>query len=150
FYAAEELDEAFEVHRFLKDVLHDFVDEGVVRDLDVADDGFEAGCGLREDGGHEVFGAGALDLRGDALAFGEAKELEAASSGPAPAVFEDGRRDGGLLEEFFGGLFGEEVEDVGEREAVLFGEGDVDAVIGRGGLEFEVEAAAETFAEGEA
>jgi len=25
FYAAEEFDEAFEVHRFLKDVLHDFV-----------------------------------------------------------------------------------------------------------------------------
>ena len=38
FYAAEKFDEAFEVHCFLKDVLHDFVDEGVVGDLDVAED----------------------------------------------------------------------------------------------------------------
>ena len=44
----------------------------------------------------------------------------------------------------------EEVEDVGEREAVLLGEGDVDAVVGGGGLEFEVEAAAEALAEGQA
>ena len=47
-------------------------------------------------------------------------------------------------------MFGEEVEDVGEGEAVLLGEGDVDAVVGGGGLELEVEAAAEAFAEGEA
>src|ERR1700751_943688 len=122
FYTAEEIDEAFEVHGFLKDVLHDFVDEGMVGDLDVADDGLEAGCGRGEDGGHKVFGTGTLDLRGDALAFGEAKKLQAASGGPAPAVFEDGRCYGGLLEEFLCGLFGEEVEDVGEGEAVLLGE----------------------------
>ena len=148
--AAEDFDEAFEVHRFLQDVLHDFVDEGVVGDLDVADDGLEAGGGLREDAGHEVFGAGALDLRGDALAFGEAQELEAAAGGPAPAGFEDGRGDGGLFEEFLCGVLGEELEDVGEGEAVLLGEGDVDAVVGGGGLQLEVEAAAEAFAEGEA
>ena len=68
FDAAEDFDEAFEVHRFLEDVLHDFVDERVVGDLDVADDGLEAGGGLGEDAGEEVFGAGALDLRGDAFA----------------------------------------------------------------------------------
>ena len=61
-----------------------------------------------------------------------------------------GDGDGGLFEEFFGGVFGEELEDVGEREAVLLGEGDVDAVVGGGGLQFEVEAAAEAFAECEA
>jgi len=70
------------------------------RDLNVADDGLETGGGLGEDRGHEVFGASALDLRGDAFAFGEAEELQAASGGPAPAVFEDGRGDGGLFEEF--------------------------------------------------
>ena len=148
--AAEDFDEAFEVHRLLQDVLHDLVDEGMVGDLDVADDGLEAGGGLGEDAGHEVFGAGALDLRGDALAFGQAQELQAAAGGPAPAVFEDGAGDGGLLEELFGGVLGEELEDVGEREAVLLGEGDVDAVVGGGGLQLEVEAAAEAFAQREA
>ena len=42
------------------------------------------------------------------------------------------------------------LEDVGEREAVLLGEGDVDAVVGGGGLQLEVEAAAEALAQGEA
>ena len=43
-------------------------------------------------------------------------------------------------------MLGEELEDVGEGEAVLLGEGDVDAVVGGGGLQLEVEAAAEAFA----
>jgi hypothetical protein len=42
------------------------------------------------------------------------------------------------------------VEDVGQGEAVLLGEGDVDAVVGGGSLQLEVEASAEAFAEGEA
>ena len=44
----------------------------------------------------------------------------------------------------------EEVEDIGEGEAVLLGERDVDAVVGGGGLQFEVERAAETLAQGQA
>ncbi len=79
-------------------------------------------------------GAGALDLGGHALALLHAQELEAAAGGPAPAVLEEGRGDRGLLEELAGGEGGEEVEDVGEREAVLLGQGDVDAVVGGGGL----------------
>ena len=55
-----------------------------------------------------------------------------------------------MLEEFAGGEGGEEVEDVGEGKAVLLGEGDVDAVVGGRGLEFEVEAPAEALAQGEA
>ena len=41
------------------------------------------------------------------------------------------------------GVLGEELEDVGQGEAVLLGERDVDAVVGGGGLQLEVEAAAE-------
>ncbi len=55
-----------------------------------------------------------------------------------------------MLEELLGGVLGEELEDVGEREAVLLGEGDVDAVVGGGGLQLEVEAAAEALAQREA
>ena len=66
-----------------KDVLHDFVDEGVGGNLNVADDGLEAGGGLGEDRGKEVFGAGALDLRGDAFAFRHAKELQASARRPS-------------------------------------------------------------------
>ena len=52
----------------------------------------------------------------------------------------------GLFEELLCGVFGEELEDVSKREAVLFGERDVDAVIGGSGLQFEVEPSAEAFA----
>ena len=121
---------------------------GMIGDLDVAGHGLGAGGGVGEDAGEEVVGARALDLRGDAFALGHAEELEAAAGGPTPAVLEERRGNAGLLEEVAGGELGEEVEDVGEREAVLLGEGDVDAVVGCGGLELEVEASAEALAEG--
>ena len=148
--AAQDLVEAVEVHGLLQDVLHHLVDQRVIGDLDVADDGLEAGGGLGEDAGEQIVRAGALDLRRDALALGHAQQLQRAVGGPAPARLEDGRGDGGLFEELLRGVLGEEVEDVGEREAVLLGERDVDAVVGGGGLELEVEAAAEALAQREA
>ncbi len=148
--AAEDLVEAVDVHGFGEGVAHDLADERVVGNLNIADDGLEAGGGLGEDVGEEIVGAGALDLRSDALALLHAKKLQGAAGGPAPAVLEDGRGDGGLFEEIARGVFGEELKDIGEREAVLLGERDVDAVVGGGGLELEVEAAAEAFAQSEA
>ena len=148
--AAEDLFEPSISMASVRTSLHDLVDEWMIRG---------SGCRQRwsrsrrrpgEDVGEKVFRAGALDLRGDALALGVADELEGAGGGPTPAVFEDGRGDGGLFEEFLGGVLGEELEDVGEGEGVLLGEGDVDAVVGGGGLELEVEATAEALAEGEA
>src|SRR5487761_1281024 len=103
------------------------------RNLDVANDGFKASGGLREDIGEEIFGARALDLRCDALAFGEAKQLQTASGGPTPTGFEDGRRDGGLFEQFLYGLLRKKLENVGERKTMLLGERNIDAIIGRGG-----------------
>ena len=55
-----------------------------------------------------------------------------------------------MFQQLFRGVLGEEVKDVSQGEAVLLGEGDVDAVVGGGGLELEVEAATEAFAESEA
>ena len=41
----------------------------------------------------------------------------------------------------------QEIEDVRERKAVLLGERDVEAVVGSGSLQLEIEAAAETLAQ---
>ena len=49
--AAQDLVEAFEVHGFLEYVLHHLVDQRVVGNLDVADDGLEAGRRLGKDAG---------------------------------------------------------------------------------------------------
>lgn len=55
----------------------------------------------------------------------------------------------GLLQQLFRGEVGQVVKDVGEREAVLFGEADVNAVVGGGGLQLIVKPAAKTLAQGE-
>ena len=54
-----------------------------------------------------------------------------------------------MFQKLFGGVFGEELEDVGKGEAVLLGKGDVDAVVGGSGLQLEVEASAEALTQGE-
>ena len=93
FDSAEDFDQAFEIHRFLEDVFHHLVHEGMAGDLNIALDGLEAGGCLWEDGGHEVVGTGPLNLRGNAFAFGHAQQLQTTRGGPAPAVFEDWRSD---------------------------------------------------------
>ena len=87
---------------------------------------------------------------GNFLAVLKAEQGERAVGVPAEAGGEDGRAgEDGLLKDVFDGFGLEEVEDIGEREAVLLGEGDVDAVVGGGGLQLEVEAAAEALAQGQ-
>ena len=41
----------------------------------------------------------------------------------------------------------EELKNISQRETVLLGEGDVQTVIGRGGLQFEIKSAAEALAQ---
>src|ERR1700757_2830451 len=118
--------------------------------FDVAFDVLEAGGGLREDAGEQVFAAGALDLGRDLLAFLKPQKLQTASGVPAEAGFEDRRGKRRLLEQLSDGVGGEELEDVGEGEGVLLGERDVEAVVGGGGLQLEVEAAAEALAQRQA
>lgn len=149
--AFEDTAQAVDVHGLVHYVLHYFFDERVIGNLDVAFDVFKAGGDVGEDGGKEIVGAHALDLRRNLLAVLETEESEGAIGVPSEARGKDrGAGEHGLLEDLFDGLGLEEVEDIGEREAVLFGESDVDAVVGGRGLQLEVEAAAEALAESEA
>ena len=148
--SCEDLAKAVDVHGLVHDVFHHLFDEGVVGDLDVALDVFKAGGYVGEDGGEKIVAPHALNLRRNFLAVLKAEKGEGAVGVPAEAGGEDGRAgEYGLLKDVFDGLGLEEVEDIGEREAVLLGERDADAIIGGRGLELEVEAAAEAFAKGE-
>jgi hypothetical protein len=132
-------------------VLHHFFDQRMIGNFDVALNIFLAGSDVREDGGEEIIGAHALDLGRYLFAVLKAEEGEGAIGVPTEAGGEDGRAgEHGLLENIFNRFRLEEVEDVGEREAVLLGQGDADSIVGGGGLQFEVEAAAEPFAESQA
>jgi len=149
--AFEDVAQAVDVHGLIHYVLHYFFDERVIGNLDVAFDVFKAGGYVGENGGEKIVAAHALNLRGDLLAVLETEESEGAVGAPAEAGGEDGGAgEHGLLKDFLDCLGLEEVENIGEREAVLFGESDVDAIVGGRGLQFEVEAAAEAFAEGKA
>src|SRR5205814_5921998 len=77
----------------------------------------------------------------------EPQQLQAAIRRPAPARLEDWRRQRSLLKKVLGRDFCQKVEYVRQRKAVLLGQRYVDAVIGRGRLQFEIEAAAEALAQ---
>ena len=81
--AAQDLQQAVDVHRFGERVFHHLAHERVVGDFDVAGHGLGAGRGVREDAGEEIVGARALDLRSDALALLHAQQLEASGRRPS-------------------------------------------------------------------
>ena len=103
-----------------------------------------------KNGGEQIVGAHALDLRRNFLAALKTKQRKRAAGVPAPARGEKRRGEHGLFEHVAHGLRVREIGNVGEREAVLLAERDVEAVVGGGGLQFEIEGAAEALAQREA
>src|SRR5262245_44622153 len=102
-----------------------------------------AGGDVREDRCQQIGGASALNLQGNLLAVPIAQQSQRPIGIPAPASFEQGRQQRGLLQDFFDRVFVQEIEDVSQREAVLLGQRNVDSVVGGCGLQFEVEGDAE-------
>ena len=66
---------------------------------------------------------------------------------PAPASAEDRRSERGLLKNAPNGFRSQKVKDIGERKTVLLAQRDVQAVLGRRGLQFKVEGTAKPLAE---
>lgn len=138
------------VHGFMKAVGDGFPDEGMIGDANGAGEILGAGDLIGENGGEEVGGAHALDGWGDLAATGEAGKGESAGGIPAPAGGEERSGEKSLREDVFESIGAEEFEDEFEGEGMPVAERDDDAVVGGGGLQFEVEGAAEALAEGEA
>ena len=141
---------AVDVHRFRERVVHHFAHQRMVGNLDVASHRLRAGGGVREDAGEKIIRACALDSAARRAC--PSACAAAAASGP-PAQRQRFLKSGEGMQACSSrsrrSELGQEVKDVGEREAVLLGERDVDAVVGGGGLQLEVEAAAEAFAQRE-
>jgi hypothetical protein len=81
---------------------------------------------------------------------GIARNRQRARRVPAPARGEHGGGQQRLREHFFDSRRPQEFEHDFERERVLLAQRDEDAVVGGGGLQFEIEAAAEALAQREA
>ena len=148
--AGEHALEAVEIHRLGEHVLHGLADQRMIGNLDIALDIFLAGERFGKNAREQIVGTHALNLRRNFFAALKTQQRERAAGGPAPAHAEKRRGQHGLLEHGLDRLRGEKMENVGERKAVLFAERDVQAVVGGGGLQFEIEGAAEALAQGEA
>src|SRR5258708_13342722 len=85
-------------------------------------------------------------MGGDLYTVTKLEKSKRAASVPPPARGEERRRHHGLLENVLHGIGMEEVEDVGEWEAVLLAERNIQAIVAGGGLQLEIEGAAETLA----
>ncbi len=119
----------------------------MVGNLDVAFDIFLARRHIGKHRRQQIVGAHALNLRRDLLAVPKAQQRQRARRVPAPARFEDRRRQRRLLQNRLHGFGMQEMKDIGQRKAVLLGQRDVQPVVGRRRLQFEVEAAAEALAQ---
>ncbi len=143
-------EEAVHVHELAQAIVDRLLHERVIGDLPLAGQVLRAGELVGEHDGQQVLGVRALERRGHALAVPVPDEGERDRGVPAPARAEHRRVEQSLHEHVFGRVGLEECLHVLEREAVRRPEREHDAVLERGGLELEVELAAEALAQREA
>ena len=148
--AAEQRPQTVHIHGLGEDIFHHFLDQGMIGNLNVAHNIFLAGGHIGEHRCQQIVRAHALDLRRNFLAALKAQQGQRAIGVPAPARAKERRRQRRLFQNRLHGFRIEEMKDVRQRKAVLLGQRDIEAVVGGGGLQFEIEAAAETLAQRQA
>ncbi len=136
-----------DVHRLDQTVLDRLIDQRVVRDLPVAHDVLQAGDLIRENRGQQVVRLDPLQRRRHLLAAPAPEDRERPGRVPAPARREHGRIEQRLDQQIPGGLRLQVAEDLLQRERVGGAQRQHDRVLGRRGLQLEVEAPAEPFPE---
>src|SRR5215813_7615970 len=119
----------------------------MIGNLNVAGDVFLAGRYVREHRSQQVIRSDALNLRGDFLSALKTEQGKRAICIPPPARSEDGGSQCCLLQHRLHSLGVEKVENIAQREAVLLGQCDIQAVVRCRGLQLKIEAAAETLAQ---
>ncbi len=150
--ALEQRAQALHVHQLGEAIADRLADQGVVGRIDVRADAvvvLAAGL-LGEDGEHQIVGAHPLQRGGDLAAAAEAEERERAGRGPAEAGAEHRALEHRLHEHVLQALGADQIQELVGAQAVLGGQREEHAVVGRGGLELEIEGAAEALAEREA
>ncbi len=128
-------------------IVDGLVDQRMIGNLDLAGQVLGAGHLIGEHGREQILGAHALDGRGNFSAAAESQNGERARSIPAPARGKHRRIEHGLGQDVLDGLRLQELENQLERKGVLLGERYLDAVVGGGSLQLEIEGTAEALAQ---
>ena len=147
--ADQQIAQAIDVHGVVQAIVERLFDQRVIGNLARPRQVFRAGDLIGEKHGDQVFGRHALDLRRRALAAHVAADGERDARVPAPARGEHRRVEHGLDQRVFDRLAVEEARHTLELEAVRLAERQDDGVFGGGGLQLEVERAAEFLAQRE-
>ena len=146
---AQQCAQAIDVERFVERVVNRLAHDQVIGDLDRSSDVLLARGRLREQRRHEVVRLHALDRRGIAATAAEAQDEQRPVEVPPPSRDEHRRIEDGLLEGRLDGIAVHIARHFVEREAVMRPERQHDGVVGRRGLELEVERPAELLAQRE-
>ena len=142
--------QAVDVHGLVEAVAQGLRHQRVIGHLALADDVLQAGHLVGKHGGEQVFRLHALDLRRDLPAADVARQGQGRGGVPAPARGEHGRVEQGLHQHVAHGVGVQELRHVGQGETVAGGQRQHDGLFRGRGLQLEIEAAAEAFAQGQA
>ncbi len=113
----------------------------------LADDVLQAGNLVREDAGEQILALHSLQLRRDLAPTGHAWQRQRGGRVPTPAHAEQRGVEQGLDQHGLGAVGVQVTPHFIEREAVAGGQRKDDRVLGRRGLQLEVEGATEAFAQ---
>ena len=138
------------VHRLVQTIVQRLRDQRVVWNPALADDVFQAGDLVGKHRREQILALHALQLRRHLAAALEARQRERGHRVPAPAQAEHRCVEQGLDQHMLGGARVQIAGDFVERKTVAGRQRQHDCVLGRRGLQFEVERAAEALAQGEA
>ena len=150
FHPAQHRQPAIDVHRLVQAVVQRLRDQRMVGHLAFADQVLGAGDLVGEHRRQQILRAHALQLRRHLLAAGEARQRQRGRRRPAPAHAEQRRVEQRLDQHVAGRRRMQVMGDVDQREAVAGRQRQHDRVLGRRGLQLEIELAAEALAQRQA
>ncbi len=152
FNLLEERGQSVEIHRLGETVPQGLVHERMIRNLasPFADHIILTGHRIREDGAKKIFRLHPLDLRRNLFPMRKAQQDQRTADIPAPARHKHRRLEHGGKQHLAKRPTLQEPEHRRERKAVLLPQRDHDPVVGRRGLQFEIEGHTEPLPQGEA
>ena len=149
-HAPQQMQPALAVHGLVQAVIEGLFHQRMFRDFPFAGEVFQAGDLVREHARDQVFAFHSLQLRRDFAPAGKARQRQRHPGIPAPAHAEQRRVENRLNQEVLGAVAVQVTPDVIQFETVAGGQRQDDRIFAGSGLQFEVEGATETLAQGQA
>ncbi|MNI15292.1 hypothetical protein D3C73_685880 [compost metagenome] len=150
FHAPQQGQPALAVHGFVQAIVEGLFHQRMVGNLPFAGEVFHAGDLIGKHAGDQVFAFHPLDLRRDFAPAAVARQRQGHAGIPAPAHAEQRRVEHGLNQQVLGAVAVQVAPDIVQFKTVAGGQRQHDGVFAGGGLQFEVEGATETLAQGQA